>query len=274
MLLAASGPDGRVIGFDRDPAAVAAARTALGGYGDRFTAINGNFTGIAGGLGELGIAELDGFLFDLGVSSHQLDSADRGFSFQQDAPLDMRMDGRSGDSAADLVNSLSHGELARIIREYGEERWAGRIASFICKARETQPISTTFALVEIVRAAIPRAAREERINPATRTFQALRIAVNDELEAVRTALPVAMAMLKRGGRGAVISFHSLEDRIVKQLFRGAASSCTCPADLPVCCCKRIAEFEVVTGRPVTALADETAANPRARSAKLRVIGKL
>jgi 16S rRNA (cytosine1402-N4)-methyltransferase len=186
----------------------------------------------------------------------------------------MRMDGNCGESAADLVNTLSHGELARIIREYGEERWAGRIASFICKAREAGRIATTFDLVEIVKAAIPRKAREERINPATRTFQALRIAVNDELNAIREALPKAVKLLQSGGRGAVISFHSLEDRIVKQFFREAARGCICPADLPVCCCQHVAEYAVVTGRPVVAGEEEIAANPRARSAKLRAIRKL
>jgi 16S rRNA (cytosine1402-N4)-methyltransferase len=274
MLLEASSPDGRVIGFDRDPAAIAAATAALGSYGDRFVAVNSNFTGIEAGLAAAGIQAIDGFVFDLGVSSHQLDSAGRGFSFQQNAPLDMRMDGNCGESAADLVNTLSHGELARIIREYGEERWAGRIASFICKAREAGRIATTFDLVEIVKAAIPRKAREERINPATRTFQALRIAVNDELNAIREALPKAVKLLQSGGRGAVISFHSLEDRIVKQYFREAARGCICPADLPVCCCQHVAEYAVVTGRPVVAGEEEIAANPRARSAKLRAIRKL
>ena len=274
MLLAASGPDGRVIGFDRDRAAIAAASDRLATYGERFQAVNSNFADLAGGMAAAGITAIDGFVFDLGVSSHQLDTAERGFSFQQDAPLDMRMDRESGESAADLVNGLAHGELARIIREYGEERWAGRIASFICEARDKEPIVSTLQLAGIIRAAIPRRAQEERINPATRTFQALRIAVNDELGAIRQALPAAMELLRSGGCGAVISFHSLEDRIVKQLFREAARGCICPPDLPVCCCKRVAEFAVVTGRPIIAGPDETGTNPRARSAKLRVIRKL
>jgi 16S rRNA (cytosine1402-N4)-methyltransferase len=274
LLLEATGPDGRVIGFDRDSAAIAAATDFLKPFGPRFSAVNRNFTALEAGLSEQGISAIDGFVFDLGVSSHQLDSGERGFSFQQDAPLDMRMDRTCGESAADIVNSLAHGELARIIREYGEERWAGRIASFICRERESRRIETTFELVDIIKAAIPRKAREERIHPATRTFQALRIAVNDELNAAKRAIPAGLRLLKSGGRGAVISFHSLEDRIVKQLFREMAKGCICPAELPLCCCSHVAEFEVVTGRPVTAREDELAVNPRSRSAKLRVIKKL
>lgn len=274
MILDASSPDGRVIGFDRDIEAIVAASGALQEYGARFTAVNTNFTNAASALQELGIGEIDGFIFDLGVSSHQLDSAGRGFSFQSDAPLDMRMDRTCGESAADLVNSLSHGELAKIIREYGEERWAGRIASFICKARENKQIETTFELVALIKAAIPAKARDERIHFATRTFQALRIAVNDELNAAAAAVAAAMKLLKSGGRGVVISFHSLEDRIVKQLFRESARSCTCPPSLPVCCCSRSAEFEVLTGKPVTAQEDELAENPRSRSAKLRALKRV
>lgn len=274
MILDATSPDGRVIGFDRDIEAIAAASSALQEYGSRFTAVNANFTNAASALQEMGITEIDGFIFDLGVSSHQLDSAGRGFSFQYDAPLDMRMDRSSGESAADLVNSLSHGELARIIREYGEERWAGRIASFICKERETRQIETTFELVALIKAAIPAKAREERIHFATRTFQALRIAVNDELNAAAAAVAAVMKMLKIGGRGVVISFHSLEDRIVKQLFRESARTCVCPPSLPVCSCSRRAEFEVLTNKPVTAKEDELAENPRSRSAKLRALKRV
>ena len=274
MILEASSPDGRVIGFDQDIEAIAAASANLQDYGSRLTAVNTNFINAASVLQEMGIGEIDGFLFDLGVSSHQLDSAGRGFSFQYDAPLDMRMDRTCGESAADLVNSLSHGELAKIIREYGEERWAGRIASFICKERETRQIETTFELVALIKAAIPAKAREDRIHFATRTFQALRIAVNDELNAAAAAVAAAMKMLKSGGRGAVISFHSLEDRIVKQLFRESARSCICPPSLPVCSCSRRAEFTVLTGKPVTAKEDELAENPRSRSAKLRALKRV
>ena len=274
LILEASSPDGRLIGFDQDKEAIDAASRELESFGARFTAVNANFTEAAETLTNMGIPQVDGFLFDLGVSSHQFDTADRGFSFQYDAPLDMRMDQTSGQTAADLVNSLSHGELARIIRDYGEERWAGRIASFICEGRKTKPIETTFDLVALIKAAIPAKAREERIHFATRTFQGLRIVVNDELSVARKAVADMLAMLKPGGVGLVISFHSLEDRIIKQMFREAARLCTCPPSLPVCCCNRKATFQVLNQRPVTAGDIELAANPRARSAKLRAIKRL
>jgi len=274
LILTASAPDGVLIGFDRDAEAIAAAKKRLAPFGERARLIQKNFAEAGETLAELGIAGIDGFVLDLGVSSHQLDREERGFSFQADAPLDMRMDRSAGESAADLVNTLSEGELARIIAEYGEERWAKRIASFIVKARDERPIETTFELVDLVKGAIPKAKWEERLHPATRTFQALRIAVNEELKSLEEGLSCLLGLLKKGGRGAVISFHSLEDRIVKERFRAAATGCTCPKELPICVCKRVPGFKVVTGKPLRASDEEINANPRARSAKLRVVEKI
>ena len=273
MILDALGDKGRLFGFDRDSSAIAAASETLARFGDRFIPINRNFSEMESALSGLGVSAIDGFLLDLGVSSHQLDEQERGFSFQKDAPLDMRMDRSSSRTAADLVNTLSHGELARIIREYGEDRWAGRIASFICAARETGPIETTLQLADLVKAAIPRKAWEERIHPATRTFQGLRIAVNEELTSLEAGLGSAVRMLKPGGRGVVISFHSLEDRIVKQMFRTLSAGCICPRDLPVCVCSSRPQVRILTSKPVMAKEDELAINPRSRSAKLRAVEK-
>ena len=266
--------NGILIGIDQDREALEAAGQRLRGYGAGVRLVHGNFSEIQRHLDGLGIERLDGFLLDLGVSSHQLDSGGRGFSFQQDAPLDMRMDTSRGETAADLVNTLPEAELERIIKEYGEERWARRIAAFIVKARSEAPIERTLHLADIVKGAIPKAKWEERIHPATRTFQALRIAVNRELESLEQGLRGAIDRLKPGGRGVVISFHSLEDRIVKHIFREYASGCTCPRHLPVCVCGNQPRVRVLTGRPVTATAEETGQNPRARSAKLRAVEKL
>ncbi|OGU15673.1 MAG: 16S rRNA (cytosine(1402)-N(4))-methyltransferase, partial [Geobacteraceae bacterium GWC2_53_11] len=223
---------------------------------------------------DLGVTALDGFILDLGVSSHQLDTRERGFSFQQDAPLDMRMDTSSGETAADLVNELPEAELERIIGEYGEERWAKRIAAFIVRERAESPITTTFRLVDIIKGAVPKAKWDERIHPATRTFQALRIAVNTELDSLEQGMRAALDLLKPGGRGVIISFHSLEDRIVKHIFREYAEGCTCPRQLPICVCGKQPRVKILTTRPVTATAEETEVNPRARSAKLRAVEKL
>ena len=274
MVLEASAPDGIVIGFDRDDAALTAARERLAPYGGRARLVKGNFADLGEKLPDLGVTGLDGFLLDLGVSSHQLDTGARGFSFQQDAPLDMRMDTGRGATAADLVNGLSADELARIFREYGEERWAKRIAAFIVAARAEAPIETTFRLVDLIKGAIPRGAWEERLHPATRSFQALRIAVNDELGSLERGLSAALQLLNRGGRGVVISFHSLEDRIVKNIFRGLSQGCTCPKSLPRCVCNSVPQVRVLTGKPVMAETAETGKNPRARSAKLRAVEKL
>lgn len=274
LILTASAPDGQLIGFDRDEEAIAVARERLSVFGGRVRIIHRNFAGIAQALAEIGVDGIDGFVLDLGVSSHQLDRDERGFSFMHDAPLDMRMDRSSGQSAADLVNTLSETELYRIISEYGEERWAKRVASFIVKARDERPIETTLELVDVIKGAIPKAKWEERLHPATRTFQALRIAVNEELKSLEEGLDGLLSLLKQGGRGAVISFHSLEDRIVKEGFRAAATGCTCPKELPICICGRVPRFKLVTRKPITAGEAEVAANPRSRSAKLRVVEKI
>lgn len=274
LILTASSPEGILIGFDRDEEAIAVARQRLSVFGDRVRIFHRNFSGIAAALAEIGVEGIDGFVLDLGVSSHQLDRDERGFSFMHDAPLDMRMDRSSGESAADLVNTLSESELYRIISEYGEERWAKRVASFIVRARDERPIETTLELVDVIKGAIPKAKWEERLHPATRTFQALRIAVNEELKSLEEGLEGLLSLLKPGGRGAVISFHSLEDRIVKESFRQAATGCTCPKELPVCVCGRVPRFKLVTRKPITAGETEVAANPRSRSAKLRVVEKI
>lgn len=274
LILSACGPDGILIGFDRDADAIAVARQRLAPFGDRARLFQRNYAEIAETLAELGMPGIDGFVLDLGVSSYQLDTDERGFSFQTDAPLDMRMDRSSGPSAADLVNTLSEAELFRIISEYGEERWAKRVASFIVEARDREPILTTLQLVDVIKGAIPKAKWEERLHPATRTFQGLRIAVNDELGSLERGLAALLGALKKGGRGAVISFHSLEDRIVKSTFRAAASGCNCPKELPVCVCGRVPQFKVHGGKPQRATETEVAGNPRSRSAKLRVIEKI
>ena len=274
LILKAVGKSGRLFGFDRDISAIRAASESLASFGTSFTPVNSNFSEMESALAEYGVTGLDGFLLDLGVSSHQLDTAERGFSFQQNAFLDMRMDVGNGITVAELLAVSSHGELARIIREYGEERWAGRIASFICKAREEAPIETTFQLAELIKGAIPRKAWEERIHPATRTFQGLRIAVNEELLSLEKGLAAGVRLLKPGGRGVVISFHSLEDRIVKQMFRRMSSGCICPKEFPVCVCRHTPQVRVLTGRPVMAGRNEIEDNPRSRSAKLRAVEKL
>jgi 16S rRNA (cytosine1402-N4)-methyltransferase len=265
---------GTLIGMDRDPEALRAAAERLSRFGDGVRLLHGNFAELSACLDSLAMQHIDGFILDLGVSSHQIDTARRGFSFQQDGALDMRMDGSHGETAADLVNRLPEHELERIIREYGEERWARRIASFIVKARVEAPIESTLRLVDIIKGAIPRAKWEDRLHPATRTFQALRIAVNHELESLEQGLKGAIDRLGPGGRGVVISFHSLEDRIVKHLFREYAAGCSCPRDLPVCVCGRTPRVRILTGRPVTATEEEIRHNPRSRSAKLRAIEKL
>lgn len=273
-LILENAPQATLLGIDRDQAALAAAGEVLAAFGERFHPVHGDFAGLTGHLAERGLTSLDGFILDLGVSSHQLDTRERGFSFQQDAPLDMRMDTSQGETAADLLNDLPEQELERIIADYGEERWAKRIAAFIVKAREESPITSTFQLVDIIKGAVPKAKWDERIHPATRTFQGLRIAVNHELESLEQGMRAALDLLKPGGRGVIISFHSLEDRIVKHIFREYAEGCTCPRQLPVCACGKKPRVKILTGRPVTATQQETDQNPRARSAKLRAVEKL
>jgi len=273
LILETSSPNGILYAFDRDQTALAAAGKRLAAFGDRFHLIHANFAEMAEALPLSAGAGIDGFLLDLGVSSHQLDTAERGFSFQNDAPLDMRMDTGSGPSAVDLLNELPETELDRIIREYGEERWSRRIARFIVEARAMAPVMTTLRLVDIIKRAIPRGAREERLHPATRTFQALRIATNDELGSLKRGLAAGVALLKPGGRGVVISFHSLEDRIVKHSFRELARGCVCPRELPLCVCGHVPLIHILTSRAVRTNNSETESNPRARSARLRAVEK-
>ncbi|APG25354.1 MULTISPECIES: 16S rRNA (cytosine(1402)-N(4))-methyltransferase RsmH [Syntrophotalea] len=274
LILEATAPDGRLIGLDRDREALAAAGRGLATFGDRVLLRHGNFADIDRVLEELGVDVVDGILLDLGVSSFQLDTARRGFSFQTDAPLDMRMDTSGGTTAADAVNFLPPEELARIFRDYGEERHARRIARRIEKVRAEAPLLTTRELAELVRDAVPGGRVPARIHPATRVFQALRIYVNAELDSLRDGLRRAMAVLRPGGRLVVISFHSLEDRIVKQFFRAAVQTCTCPPGLPVCVCGRKPEAVLLTRKGLRATDLEVATNPRARSAVLRAIRRL
>ncbi|TLM65811.1 MAG: 16S rRNA (cytosine(1402)-N(4))-methyltransferase RsmH [Deltaproteobacteria bacterium] len=274
LILDASGPDGRLVGLDRDPAALVAAGEALADFGRRVTLCRGSFAGLDAALDALDIDRVDGILLDLGVSSHQLDTPGRGFSFREEGPLDMRMDPSQAEDAAGLLARADADELKRIFREYGEERWAGRIAREIVRVRGEAPLTTTRQLADLVCRAVPGGYQPQRIHPATRVFQALRIAVNGELDALAAGLAAALRRLRPGGRLAVISFHSLEDRLVKQSFRAAATTCTCPPRLPVCVCGRRAEAKVLTPRGVRPAEAEIAANPRARSAVLRGVEKL
>ena len=273
-ILRLSAPDGRLIGLDQDDNALAAAGERLAPFGGRVRLERTNFADVAAVADRLGIGPVDGVLMDIGVSSHQFDDGERGFSYHHDAPLDMRMDRTNPLTAAVVVNEWEEEEIARIIREYGEERWAARIAQFIARARREQPIETTGQLVEIIKAAIPAAARREGGHPARRTFQAIRIAVNDELGVLQRGLEGALQVLRPGGRLAVITFHSLEDRIVKQTFARWARPCTCPPDIPVCVCGKQPLAELITRKPVKASTEELKENPRSRSATLRAVAKL
>lgn len=266
-------PGGRVIGIDQDPNALAAAAKRLSQYEENICFVHSNFYRLQNVITELEIEAVDGVLFDLGVSSHQLDEGDRGFSYMQDAPLDMRMNPLEPLTAEKLVNELEEQQLAKIIKDYSEERWAKRIAQFIVDHRRVQPIHTTGELVDIIKRAIPAGARKEGPHPAKRTFQALRIAVNDELNRFAQALRDAVDVLRPGGRVCVISFHSLEDRITKEVFKELARSCICPPELPVCSCNKQKVVKIITGKPVLPGSEELSQNPRARSAKLRVAEK-
>lgn len=274
LILERIGSSGLLVGIDRDQAALAAAQSRLSRFGSSFRAIQGSFGDLASILAGQGIKAIDGVLLDLGVSSHQLDTADRGFSFRMDGPLDMRMDSQAGATAADLLRELSVEELERIIKEYGEERWARKIAQRIDQARQDEPLTSTLQLAELVSRTIPRRFQEDRIHPATRTFQALRMAVNRELEQAEQGVRSGIRLLHRGGRIAVITFHSLEDRLVKHLYREAATGCVCPPKIPYCVCGKQPEVKILTSRPVSAGQVELEQNPRARSAKLRVAEKL
>ena len=265
---------GRLIGIDRDPVALKAAGERLAPFGDRVTLVHSNFCEIAQVLKSLNIDGVDGILLDLGVSSPQLDDGSRGFSYMADAPLDMRMNSEDALSAHDVVNTWSFEELKRILYDYGEERYAPRIASAICSRREVKPIETTLELVDIIRGAMPAAALRERQHPAKRSFQAIRIAVNDELGSVEKVMRDAVPCLNPGGRLAVITFHSLEDRIVKNAMAEAAKGCTCPPNFPVCVCGKKPLVKLISRKPIVSGDEELERNPRARSAKLRVCEKI
>ena len=264
---------GRLIGIDRDEDAIAAASERLEPFSDRVTIVRGNYGDMADILGDIGILEVDGILLDLGVSSHQLDEAERGFSYREDAPLDMRMDRRDELTAYDVVNTYTEAELTRILKDYGEERFAGSIARHIVRARAERPVSTTFELSDIIKASIPAKYRDKKGHPAKRSFQAIRIEVNHELDILRDSLNGMIDILKPGGRLCVISFHSLEDRIVKQAMRTAEDPCICPKDFPVCVCGRKPKGRCVSKKAITAADNELDTNNRAHSAKLRIFEK-
>ncbi|MBU5306756.1 16S rRNA (cytosine(1402)-N(4))-methyltransferase RsmH [Clostridioides mangenotii] len=266
--------EGLFIGIDQDINAINTAKERLNEYSDRVKFIHSNFENIKSELEKLGITKIDGVLADLGVSSHQLDEADRGFSYMQDAPLDMRMDVRSEFSAYDVVNSYSEDELNRIIKEYGEENWSRRIAKFIVEAREESPIKNTGELVEIIKKAIPKKARIDGPHPAKRTFQAIRIEVNNELGVITSLIRDVASIMNIGGRICIITFHSLEDRIVKNEFKYLATDCICPPELPICQCDKEKEVKVITRKPTLPSKEEIEVNPRSRSAKLRVAEKI
>lgn len=265
---------GRLIGIDRDESAIRRTGERLKDYADKMTLVHGNFSDAAEILRDLGIAGVDGMLFDLGVSSPQLDESERGFSYMNDAPLDMRMDNESSLTAYKVVNEYSFDELCRILWDYGEERYAKRIASKICENREKAPIETTLSLVDTIKSAMPAAALREKQHPAKRSFQAIRIAVNDELHEVERMMQTAPDMLNKGGRLCVISFHSLEDRIVKKGIAARENGCTCPREAPVCVCGFKQTLKSVHRKPIVPSADELEFNPRSRSAKLRVAEKV
>ena len=262
---------GRLICIDQDPNAHEAAGKRLAEYKDRITFVRDNFGNIKSILDSLGIEKIDGMLLDIGVSSHQLDEAERGFSYQQDAPLDMRMNPDRPFSAYDVVNGYDEDELDRVIFTYGEERWARRIAQFIVKEREAKPIETTGELVDIIKKAVPKGARKDGPHPAKRTFQAIRIEVNGELEVLQRAIDDVAARLAVGGRLCIITFHSLEDRIVKEAFRKQENPCICPPQFPVCVCGKKPLGRVITRKPILPSKEELEENPRSRSAKLRVL---
>ena len=265
---------GRLICVDRDMAALDAARVRLADYMDRVSLVHSNFAEVDAILDGLGMDKVDGMLFDLGVSSPQLDDSSRGFSYMADAPLDMRMDQSQGLTAGDVINGWSQEELRRILLQYGEERYAGLIAAAIVRRRQERPIQTTLELVDIIKGAMPGKALKEKQHPAKRSFQAVRIAVNDELTAVDRMIRAAVPRLNRGGRLAVITFHSLEDRIVKTGLADFAKGCTCPPDFPVCVCGKTPDIRLVTKKPLLPSEQELTENPRSRSAKLRVAEKL
>ena len=267
-------PNGMLIGIDRDEEALRVSSKRLEEFDCKKAFVHGNYSDIKNILRELDIEEIDGALLDLGVSSYQLDNPERGFSYMNDAALDMRMDRSDGMTAYDIVNEYSKDELYRIIKSYGEERWASRIADFIVKARREKPIETTFELVEIIKAAVPASARRNGPHPAKRTFQAIRIEVNDELGGVKRAVDDFIDVLAPKGRLAIISFHSLEDRIVKDAYSERENPCVCPPEIPICVCGKKPEIKKINKKPIVPSESQEDENPRARSAKLRVCEKL
>lgn len=265
---------GRLIGIDQDTDAINAATKRLEPYKDRVTLVHDNFSNVKAVFAQLGIEKADGFLLDIGVSSHQLDEAERGFSYMQDAPLDMRMNSESDFSAYNVVNEYGEDELNNVIFKYGEERWAKRIAQFIVEARKQKPIETTFELVDIIKKAVPKGARKDGPHPAKRTFQAIRIEVNGELEILEKTIDDMTELLNPGGRLCIITFHSLEDRIVKNAFRKQENPCTCPPEFPVCVCGKKPLAKVITRKPILPSKEELEENHRSRSAKLRILERI
>lgn len=264
------GKDGRFIGIDQDEDAIAAASERLKGYKDKVSIVRSNYENIRTVLQDLGIEKVDGICLDLGVSSYQLDTAERGFTYREDAPLDMRMDQRNTQTAADIVNTYTEFDLYRIIRDYGEDKFAKNIAKHIVKARETVPIETTGQLIEIIKAAIPMKVRAVGGHPAKKTFQAIRIELNKELEVLNNSIDVMIDLLNPGGRLSIITFHSLEDRIVKTRFKNNENPCVCPPDFPVCMCGKKSKGRVVTRKPIVPTEEEITENKRSKSSKLRV----
>lgn len=265
--------DGRLIGIDQDQAAIEAAGMRLSPFGDKVTIVRSNYRNTREVLSELGIEKIDGMILDLGVSSYQFDTKERGFSYRFDSPLDMRMDTRQSFSAKEIVNGYSEMELYHVIRDYGEDKFAKNIAKHIVMARKKKPVETTGELCEIIKAAIPAKIRAEGGHPAKRTFQAIRIECNKELEVLRESLETLIELLNPGGRLCIITFHSLEDRIVKAAFKKAENPCICPPNFPVCTCGRVSQGKVVTGKPILPGEEEVSENPRAASAKLRIFEK-
>lgn len=264
---------GKLIGIDQDKNALLKSKQVLGKYLDKVSLVKSNYSNIKNVLHNLNIEKVDGILLDLGVSSHQLDEGERGFSYNKDAPLDMRMDQDSDLSAWEVVNQYSKEELTRILLEYGEENWAKRIAEFIVTEREKEPIDTTLELVTVIKKAIPKKVRMEGHHPAKKTFQAIRIEVNRELDVLKDSIEEMVSVLKPGGRLVVITFHSLEDRIVKEKFKWLYKDCTCPPEFPQCICDKKREIEIITRKPIVPSKKEIEENPRSRSAKLRIAEK-
>ena len=261
---------GKLIGIDQDLDAISKAQEVLKNDLDKIILVHDNYVNIEEILSSLHIEKVDGILLDIGVSSHQLDEEERGFSYNKDAPLDMRMDETQDFTAWDVVNKYSEEELKRIIWDYGEERWAKRIAEFIVNVRETQPIDTTLQLVDVIKKAIPKKVRMEGHHPAKKTFQAIRIEVNGELEVLEKSIPKMCRLLNKGGRIAIITFHSLEDRIVKETFKELNKDCICPPEIPICVCDKKQEIKIITRKPITPTESEIERNPRSRSSKLRI----